>query len=115
MQAERFFRKAITVNSRYADAFNNLGIVLAEQGRDLERQGRFDEALAKLEIRPGSTPTASTCGPDRASDHNNLCGALLEMGRVHKAAAEKARDERTIKAARPNRRANCRPRIWTRP
>ena len=41
VQAERFFRKAITVNSRYADAFNNLGIVLAEQGRDLERQGQL--------------------------------------------------------------------------
>ena len=49
VQAERFFRKAISVNSRYADAFNNLGIVLAEQGRDLAKQGRYDEALVKLE------------------------------------------------------------------
>lgn len=93
VRAEYFFKRAIEVNKRYADAFNNLGIVLAEQGRDLERQGRFDEALAKLEESAQQHTNGLGVRPDRASDHNNLCGAYLEMGKVHKAAAEKARQE----------------------
>ena len=70
--AEKYFRKAITVNPRYADAFNNLGIVLAEQGRALREEGKvlaekgealraegnLDEALTKLEDAANSTPPA---------------------------------------------------------
>ena len=101
VQAERFFRKAISVNSRYADAFNNLGIVLAEQGRDLAKQGRYDEALVKLEDSARQHTEGLKVRFDRASDHNNLCGALLEMGKVHKAAAGKGpRRHQTDKAER---------------
>ena len=89
--AEKYFRKAITVNSRYADAYNNLGIVLAEQGRALRAEGKFDEALAKLEDAAKQHAAGLTVRYDRASDHNNLCGVFLTMGEVHKDEAEKAR------------------------
>ena len=62
--AEKYFRGALRSNQRYADAFNNLGIVLA-------RQGNFDDAIAchKAGFRVRD---------DRASDHNNLCRAYLQ-------------------------------------
>ncbi len=84
--AEKYFRRAIAVNPRYADAFNNLGIVLAEQGRTLRAEGlaltekgqsaqadgKFDEALIKLQdaanqhaaglnVRPTARRTTITC------------------------------------------------------
>ena len=55
--AEKYFRGALTSNQRYADAYNNLGIVLA-------RQGKFDEAIATISRdwrpqRPGLGPQQS--------------------------------------------------------
>ncbi len=98
--AERFFRKAISVNGRYADAFNNLGIVLAEQGRELHAKGQLDKALAKLEDAARQHLSGLNVRFDRASDHNNLCGVFLEMAKIHKAAAEKAQKDRdSAKAA----------------
>jgi len=64
--AEKYFSDALKSNRRYADAYNNLGIVLA-------RQRKFDEAIlchkAGLEVRY-----------DRASDHNNLCRVYMQKG-----------------------------------
>jgi protein O-mannosyl-transferase len=89
--AEKFFRQAINVNQRYADAYNNLGIVLAEQGAELARQGKFAEAIVKLEDSARQHMNGLQVRPDRASDHNNLCRVFLQMTQVHKGAAEKAR------------------------
>lgn len=62
--AEKYFSDALVSNRRYADAYNNLGIVLA-------RQGKFDDAIrshkAGLEVRY-----------DRASDHSNLCRVHMQ-------------------------------------
>jgi tetratricopeptide (TPR) repeat protein len=88
--AENYFRKAITVNQRYADAFNNLGIVLAEQGAALRAEHKFDEALGKLEDAARQHANGLAVRYDRASDHNNLCGVFLQMGQVHKDIADKA-------------------------
>jgi superkiller protein 3 len=56
--AEEYFRRALASNWRYADAYNNLGIVLFQQNK-------LDESIAchlkGIGVRP-----------DRASDHNNL-------------------------------------------
>ena len=62
--AEKYFRGALHSNQRYADAFNNLAIVLA-------RQGKLDEAIAchKAGFRVRN---------DRASDHNNLCRTYMQ-------------------------------------
>ncbi len=92
--AEKYFRQAIAVNQRYADAYNNLGIVLAEQGDELSRQGRYAEALGKFEDAARQHQSGIAVRYDRASDRNNLCRVYLKMGRVHKAAAEKARADR---------------------
>jgi tetratricopeptide (TPR) repeat protein len=105
--AEKFFRQAIAVNQRYADAYNNLGIVLAEQGRALRAEGKLNQALAKLEDSAEQHARGLSVRPDRASDHNNLCGVFLEMSRVHKDAAAKARAAgETAKAADEDRLQN---------
>jgi protein O-mannosyl-transferase len=103
-QAETFFRKAIIVNQRYADAYNNLGIVLHEQGQQLRKEGKFDEALAKLKDAAAQHENGLRVRFDRASDHNNLCGVLLEMAGVHGDAAAKAKaDGNSAKAAEESR------------
>ncbi len=61
-------------NPRYADAYNNLAIVLA-------RQGKYDEAIlshkAGLQVRD-----------DRSSDHNNLCRVYMQKGDLDAALNE---------------------------
>ena len=61
--AEKYFRGALVSNQRYADAFNNLAIVLA-------RQGKYDEAIlchklgwpcATTGPRTTTISAASTC------------------------------------------------------
>jgi tetratricopeptide (TPR) repeat protein len=71
----------VTANPRYADAFNNLGIVLAGEGK-------FDEAIA-------SHKAGLAVRNDRASDHNNLSRVYLkrrdrevEQGETDKAKAD---------------------------
>ncbi len=77
--AEKYFRAAVTINRRYADAFNNLGIVLS-------LEGKFDEAIEchrkGLEIFDR-----------RASDHNNLARVYLKRRdlEVQKGETDKAK------------------------
>ena len=72
--AEERFRGALMSNQRYADAFNNLAIVLA-------RQGKYDEAIyfhkMGLSVRN-----------DRASDHNNLCRVYMQKNDLDNALQE---------------------------
>ena len=81
VKAEQYFKQALRSNGRYADAYNNLGIVLAEQGK-------LDEAilchLAELKIFD-----------HRASDHNNLSRAYLLRHDffMQKNEAAKAKDD----------------------
>ena len=65
--AEKYFRGALMSNQRYADAFNNLAIILA-------REGKFDEAIQCHIAGLGSR------GDDRASDRNNLCRVYMQKG-----------------------------------
>jgi tetratricopeptide (TPR) repeat protein len=88
--AETYFRKAISVNQRYADAYNNLGIVLAEQGATLRTEGKYDEALVKFEDAAKQHAYGLNVRYDRASDHNNQSGVLLQIGETHKDIADKA-------------------------
>jgi tetratricopeptide (TPR) repeat protein len=80
-RAEDYFRAAVRINPRYADAFNNLAIVL-------RWQGKLDEAIAThkagLELRS-----------DRASDHNNLCRVYIEKYDLDKKNGDlkKAKDD----------------------
>ena len=62
--AEKYFSGALMSNQRYADAYNNLGIILAGQGK-------FDEAIACHKAGLGVRD-------DRASDHNNLCRVYMQ-------------------------------------
>ncbi len=64
--AEEYFKGALRSNQRYADAYNNLAIVLA-------RQGKYDEAILMHKAGLGVRD-------DRASDHNNLCRVYMQKG-----------------------------------
>ncbi len=72
--AEKYFRVAVKSNPRYADAWNNLGIVLAQQGE-------FDEAI-------GAHKTGLAMRGDRAMDRNNLCRAYMQKGDLNNALKE---------------------------
>jgi len=72
--AEKYFRGALTSNQRYADAFNNLAIVLA-------RQQKYDEAIFFHKLGLGVRN-------DRASDHNNLCRVYMQKADLDSAMAE---------------------------
>ena len=61
--AEKYFRGALVSNQRYADAFNNLAIILV-------REGKLDDAIDCHKRGLGVRD-------DRASDHNNLCRAYM--------------------------------------
>ena len=62
------------------DAFNNLGIVLRQQGTALRQQGKLEEAGRKLDESIIAHKKGLELRNDRASDHNNLCGTYLEKG-----------------------------------
>ena len=64
VKAERYFKGALMSNQRYADAYNNLGIVLAGQGK-------LDEAIA-------CHKAGLSIFNHRASDHNNLCRVYVK-------------------------------------
>ncbi len=71
MLAEKYFRFALMANFRYADAYNNLGIVLAKQGKFAEAVKYHLEGL-KVQF-------------DRASDHNNLGRVYMQIKEFDKA------------------------------
>jgi len=80
--AENNYRQALGLNPNHADANNNLGILLTEQGH-------FPEALARLE-------RAVELEPDNGAMHFNYANALGLAGRIDEAIV---RYERAAAAA----------------
>ena len=72
-EAVACYRRALELKPDYAEAYNNLGIVLKEQGK-------LDEAIAcfrrALELKP-----------DYAEAHSNLGSALKDQGKLDEAVA----------------------------
>ncbi len=81
--AEKFFSGALMSNQRYADAYNNLGIILARQGAELAGKGKFPEALKKFDDSIACHKRGLGVRIDRASDHNNLCRVYMQKHDVH--------------------------------
>jgi protein O-mannosyl-transferase len=84
--AAKYFRGALRSNRRYADAYNNLGIVLRRQGDVLLRKGKEskdktmeDRGRDMLQEAIASHLKGQEIRNDRASDHNNLCEAYLAL------------------------------------
>ncbi len=71
-EAERAYRKALEIDPDYAEAHNNLGVLLQEQGRAEEAIKHLREAVR---LRPRA-----------ASHHSNLGVALAEIGKFEQAA-----------------------------
>ena len=69
-ESEREYRRAIEINPNYADAHNNLGILLAESGRYAEAEKEFRRSI---EIKPA---------PDA---YYNLGLLLAKLGRYDEA------------------------------
>ena len=101
-EAEVGFRKAAELNPNYADAHNNLGVVLKDKGKldeaieayqralkiksdyadahynmgvTLQDQGKLDDAIAAYQH-------ALKIKPDCAEAHNNMGNALKEQGKL---------------------------------
>jgi tetratricopeptide (TPR) repeat protein len=72
----RHYQRAIQIDSRCAEAYNNLGNVMAEQGR-------LDESVANYR-------KSLSVRPDQAVVHFNLGVALLRLGMTNDAAAHVA-------------------------
>lgn len=64
---------ALSLNPDYADAHNNLGVILYQRGKAEEAIGHFK---ATLRLQPGSAPA-----------HNNLGGVLMNQGKPGEALA----------------------------
>src|ERR1700730_15515428 len=71
--AAELIRRAVTLKTDYAEAHNELGVVLGARGL-------FTEAIACFE-------RAATLKPDYAEANCNLGNALRELGRMDEAAA----------------------------
>jgi protein O-GlcNAc transferase len=67
-----YYREAVRLAPRFADAYSNLGNALKQQGKVDEAVSCYEAALA---IRP-----------DFAAAHGNLGAALLDAGRLDEAA-----------------------------
>ena len=104
-KAIRHYSEALRINSDFEIAHNNLGLVLAEQGRMAEAVKHYSEALR---LNPNSEKAHNNLGhilaeqgktaeavshyydalrlnPDYAEAHNNLGLALVAMGDLDKA------------------------------
>lgn len=79
--AEKYFRGALMSNQSYADAYNNLGIILM-------REHKYDESI--LVHKMGLAVRL-----DEASDHNNLCRVymLRHHLEVEKGELDRAKDD----------------------
>ena len=106
--AEEAFRVAISVNHRYADAYNNLGIILAEQGSDLLQKGNADEALKKFDDSAKQHLFGLDVRYDRASDHNNLCRVYVQMSLRIRRCRQRPKSARHEEGGRRRRLAAAR-------
>lgn len=102
------YHAALKINSRYDDAYSNLGRALAEQGKYPEATAAFE---ASLRLRPGDIKTLNNYGnvlilqgrysdaaaqfqeilrlqPDNFNAHNNLAVSLEKQGKTGPAITE---------------------------
>jgi len=106
-EAERSFKKAITIKPAYAEAHSNLGNTLKELGRLEDAETSYNNAIAikpayaeahynlgislqelgKLEAAGASYSKAIAIKPDFAEAHSNLGNTLQELGRLEDAEA----------------------------
>ena len=75
--AEKYFTNALKYNQRYADAYNNNGIILVREGTELLAKGMIPEAEKKFDDAIACHKQGLGVRDDRASDHNNLCRAYM--------------------------------------
>ena len=67
----------MTSNQRYADAYNNLGIILEREGEQFAHDGKFDESERKFNDSIALHIQGLKVMGDRASDRNNLSRVYL--------------------------------------
>ena len=93
--AEKYFRGALNSNQRYADAYNNLGIILARQGDEFAGKGQLAEAEKKLDDAIDCHKLGLRVRNDRASDHNNLCRVYMRRHDLYAKTgrADKAKED----------------------
>ena len=75
--AEKYFTNALKYNQRYADAYNNNGIILVREGTELLAKGMIPEAEKKFDDAIACHKQGLGVRDNRASDHNNLCRAYM--------------------------------------
>jgi tetratricopeptide (TPR) repeat protein len=88
-QAEVFYRRALELREQAlgaghldtAQSANNLGVMLALQGRHAEAEALFRRVLAAMEVARGNAH------PDTAGALNNVGAALEQQGRHAEAKA----------------------------
>jgi len=106
-EAEKYWRLALAVNADYADAHNNLGLLLAGSGRLEQAEAAYRQALA---ANPHDADACNNLGilldkqdrrleaevvyrqalriqPDNVGVHNNLGNLLQSLGRYAEAEA----------------------------
>ncbi len=91
--AEKYFRSTLIINQRYADAYNNLGIVLRMQATALRQKAKLEEAVQKVNESILTHKKGLKIRNDKASDHNNLCGAYLEKYYLDAGVNEKKKSD----------------------
>ena len=107
-EAEKYWRLALKVKPDYADAHNNLGLLLADRGLFGQAEAAYRQALA---LNPGYADACNNLGillaklarrdeaeaayrrglqirPGHAETHSNLGALLLDLGRYAEAEAE---------------------------
>jgi tetratricopeptide (TPR) repeat protein len=83
-EGEKSFHKAIHCDKKYADAYNNLGVIYyKEAATRAEKNGRKDYGRAISTYKK-----ALKLRDDSASFHSNLGSALFNQGEFHQAAFE---------------------------
>jgi tetratricopeptide (TPR) repeat protein len=71
-EAAACYRKAIALRQDFAEAYNNLGVVLQKLGDDLEAEACYRKSIS--------------LNPDDADLYNNLGSILQKFGRLDEAA-----------------------------
>ena len=79
-EARKDIQRAIRANKNYADAYNNLGVVLYSEAAARKDDGRYGKAIKQYE-------KAIKLRPDAPSYYNNLAAALFARKEFDKAIA----------------------------
>ena len=83
--AALYFERALQCNDRYADVYNNLGVLYRIQADRLRENGEVDKANEKLKLSLARHISGLNVRQDKASDYNNVSQTLNELGQTDKA------------------------------